>query len=344
MRRRALFFSLLSLLVLLNGRLCLAQTRTVIAVVGFRPSGEISASGALALSNIVNNEIIESGRYTVVDRRNVESLLEEMGLQYSGATTQETIVELGRILNATKMVFGTIGQLGEKYIIEIQLIDVQTARIEKSVIRSYFGAAEGLDSPVEHITRQLIGLKGVPVSGASIYVTSNPEGAKIYVDNAFVGNAPINIPMKGLGTCTVRASTSGHDTWIQQVVVDEDETVFVHAILPELKGYRFVLKRDGPLVLGAGTAIGAIVFKMRADNYYEDQKTADDLDAWRRAKTNTDRSMDVSKVLAVISVTSFAYSLYRFLKKDKTRGPDIGSSLHFSFPDGIRAVLVKRFW
>ncbi len=344
MVRRAPLFLLFPFLLVPSGGSSLGQTRTVIAFVGFRASGDISASGAQALSNIVNNEIIKSDRYTVVDRRNVESLLEEMGFQHSGATTREEIVELGRILSATKMLFGSIGQLGERYIVELQLIDVETSKIEDSVIRSYFGAAEGLDGPVGHITRQLIGLEVSLAMGTFIYVTSQPEGAKVYVDHVFVGNAPLNVPIGRPGTCTVEASTSGHESWAQQVAVPENETVFVHAILPELKGYRFVLHRDGPLVLGAGSAIGALVYKLRADQYHEDEKSAGDLDEWRRAKANTDRSTDIATVMAAVSAVSLAYWLYRFVRKDKTLAPTVGQGLQLSFSDGMRVSLVKRFW
>lgn len=320
MRKGLPLISYLIILAIFSNVLCLAQTRTVIAVLDFKVSEGMSASSAAALSNIVTNELIRSGKYIVVDRRNVAQLIEEMEIQLSGLTTQESVVEVGKMLNAKKMVSGTIGKLGQKLIITLQLTDVETGRIENSTNKSYIGPTESLDNPVATITRQLIGIEPIPKKGTSIYITSEPKGAKIYVDETFRGNSPVNIPVEESGQYTIRASTSGYENWAQKVTVKKDETIFISAVLAEEKGYRFIMRRDGPLLLGAVSGIAAIVFRIKAGGFYEDQKTAESLEDFSRARDATKRNDNISYVLSGVCLVSAGFSVYEFVrnKKEKT--------------------------
>jgi len=324
---KRIFFYQLIIIVLFGNALCLAQTRTVIAVLDLSVSEDISASSTVALSNIVTNELIISGKYIVVDRRNVAQLVNEMEIQLSGLTTQESVVEVGKMLNAQKMVFGTIGKLGQKLIITLQLTDVTTGIIETSINQSYIGTTESLDNPVATITRQLIGIEPIPKKGTSIYITSEPKGAKIYVNETFRGNSPVNIPVEESGQYTIGASTSGYENWAQKVTVKKDETIFISAALAEVKGYRFIMRRDGPILLGAVSGIVAIVFRIRAGGFYEDQKTVENLEDFSRARDATKRNYNISYVLSGICLASAGFSVYEYLKRDEIE--DLDSSLNF---------------
>lgn len=52
----------------------------------------------------------------------------------------------------------------------------------------------------------------------TIAVTSNPDGADIYADGAFVGNAPATLKLKP-GKHSIRVSSAGHQDWSREITV-----------------------------------------------------------------------------------------------------------------------------
>jgi len=51
-----------------------------------------------------------------------------------------------------------------------------------------------------------------------IVVTSTPDGADVYVDDAFVGNAPATLTLSG-GKHTVKVSRQGYKDWQKELSV-----------------------------------------------------------------------------------------------------------------------------
>jgi TolB-like protein len=74
--------------------------------------------------------IVNNGRLTVVDRRNLNLLQQEMNFQMSGDVNDETAQAIGKKLGAQSIVSGSITALGERYRMRIQAIEVETARIQ----------------------------------------------------------------------------------------------------------------------------------------------------------------------------------------------------------------------
>ncbi len=59
----------------------------------------------------------------------MNKVLGEQGLQNSGVTTPEKAAEIGKILNAKKLVMGKLSKLGSTLITTIKVVDVETAKI-----------------------------------------------------------------------------------------------------------------------------------------------------------------------------------------------------------------------
>ena len=138
-------------------RTIFAQEKTPVAVIDFY-APEISQSAVVSLSNIVRRKLIETNSFIVVDRNNMQEILEEHNFQQSGACTDlSCMVQIGQMLGVRKMVGGTIGLLGSKYIIDLQLVDVESGQIEKMENTEYMGPVEGLDASIGRVTIQLTG-------------------------------------------------------------------------------------------------------------------------------------------------------------------------------------------
>jgi TolB-like protein len=85
------------------------------------PSYEISL-----LSDLYSYSLLSTGVFRVLERKELKKVLSEQELQLSDITEEEGSAEIGRILNSNYLSTGSIGKLGEQYIITLKLIEIET--------------------------------------------------------------------------------------------------------------------------------------------------------------------------------------------------------------------------
>lgn len=122
------------LLVMFVGSLFIEQLqateKTPAAVIDLVPQN-VSQMVTAILSECLRSELFKTIQYDVINRENMESILKEQAFQISGACDDmECIIRVGKILAVRKMFTGTLGKLGEKYILTLKIIDVETAKID----------------------------------------------------------------------------------------------------------------------------------------------------------------------------------------------------------------------
>jgi hypothetical protein len=104
--------------------------KEVVAVLEFEPSGATKVEAG-AITDRLREELLRAGRYTVVDRGQIEAVLAEQALQQTGCTTQECAVEVGQILGVRKIISGRVTKLGEdQWLVSAQMIDVETTETQ----------------------------------------------------------------------------------------------------------------------------------------------------------------------------------------------------------------------
>ena len=64
------------------------------------------------MADMLITALVESGKYTVLERTELESLMNEQGLGMSGAVTQETAAQVGKLLGVELAIFGTVSEFG----------------------------------------------------------------------------------------------------------------------------------------------------------------------------------------------------------------------------------------
>ena len=97
------------------------------------------------LSERLRSELFKTDKYVVMARGEMNSILQEVEFQNSGACDDAScMVEVGRVLGVSKIVAGSVGKLGEFYTVSLRLIDVQTGKIDKSVDYDYSGTISKL--------------------------------------------------------------------------------------------------------------------------------------------------------------------------------------------------------
>jgi curli biogenesis system outer membrane secretion channel CsgG len=89
------------------------QTRPRIAVLGFQNNSTFAFWGdrlGEAAADELTTQLVKSGAFTVVERQQVNAILEEQHFGLSGAVAASTAAEIGKILGVQAVLFGSITQ------------------------------------------------------------------------------------------------------------------------------------------------------------------------------------------------------------------------------------------
>ncbi len=158
----------------------------------------VSRNDALVMTDRLRSELVNSGKYIVVDRENMIAILEEQRFQLSGLASNERVVEIGNILGVQKMLSGSVSKVGNVISVQLQITDVESAQIEHSTVYDSEEALEDLlTSGMKEALRQLLGLSNKSselsaMKSGFLSLTVQPEEAEIQVDGI---NYPYNQAM-----------------------------------------------------------------------------------------------------------------------------------------------------
>jgi hypothetical protein len=152
-------------------------------VVPLKAKKGIDQDEASLLTDILSVEIIRSNLFTVLNRDDMKAILDEKEFELAMGCGEDNICLLENVakLSVNKVIAGSIGLLGKKYIVSIKLInkDGQTERMLKE---SCSCPIEDLEKTIETISyRFLKNLGGEEVS-ASESVVSREEPSYIGLD------------------------------------------------------------------------------------------------------------------------------------------------------------------
>jgi len=100
-----------------------------IAVANFESNPPLSASDAGFITNFFQRALINTRAFNVLDRSNMDKTLAEQGFQQMGCTTADCAVQMGRLLNVQLIIVGTCGKLFSRYILAVDIIEVETGQI-----------------------------------------------------------------------------------------------------------------------------------------------------------------------------------------------------------------------
>ena len=129
------------------------------AVMDLEAKEGVSKGVTSMLSDYLRTQLVNTNKFTIVTRENMEQILKEQQFQLSGCTSQECIVQVGQLLGVRKMFTGTIGKLGATYLINLKIIDVQSGQIEKAETEECAKCEEDvLLISIRNIANKMVGL------------------------------------------------------------------------------------------------------------------------------------------------------------------------------------------
>jgi hypothetical protein len=181
-----------------------ADTRPTVAIADFDGRGGVAAGDAATLSDRFREKLIGTNAFRVMERNQMELILKEQGFQQTGACKDnECLVQIGQMIAVQKIISGIVGKVGGMYSVSIKMLSVESGAVEQNI-------SEDCDCPVEELltvtmerlAKRLAGVKveetarkvEIKRGDASLYVKSDPDSARIYVDGKLVdGQTPLTL-------------------------------------------------------------------------------------------------------------------------------------------------------
>lgn len=234
--------------VLLLGLQAQEEEKMKIAVLDFSNTGGISNEESITLTNRLRSMLVQANTMIVLERGKMEEILGEQGFQQTGCTSTECAVEVGKLLNVQKMVSGSIGRIGETYTIDLVLIDVSTAAIEKSFFNDYKGAIDGLLKVMAGMADQISRLGVTPEEEVqtqafgALEINTTPKKATVLLDGTAIGESPKSLSQIKTGFHRVEIRNNGYASETREVEIKKGETAKINIKL--LRKYKLSIKSD----------------------------------------------------------------------------------------------------
>jgi hypothetical protein len=113
---------------------------------------------ALILSEALREEIFRMGTFSLVNRENMDQVLNEMGLQQTGLVEERQAVRAGKGLAAAQIVLGQFGSVGGTSVLQVKRVDVETqGTLAVGSLRCPKGREEELLAGLSELARKLAG-------------------------------------------------------------------------------------------------------------------------------------------------------------------------------------------
>ena len=256
------------LLLALSSRVVMAQPS--IAVLDFSAVTDAQAKAALQIPVLLSDGLARSGKFIVVEREKLHSVMREQEFSASGFVDPATAISLGNLLGAKYLLVGDVVDLsaeGKQFNgygistamvifhlkVAAKLLDTSSGKVVYSVIKEgeqKVQSSQGLgtyDNSVigklsSQVTKGILqdllassaiknkGNKAVPQSKVKVHITSSPGNADVEVDGVFYGNARGDMEIPE-GMHLVKISLPGFEEWNKKVMVSEG--LRIHAALKE---------------------------------------------------------------------------------------------------------------
>ena len=190
---RTLMSSIFGLALCLSSgaRAQIDSTLVTVAVLDLT-SDNVPAPDLRLLSDRLRVELFKTGKYAMIERERMESILQEHNFQMSACAGTECAVNVGQLLGARKMVAGGVGRIGSIYTINARIIDVETGKLERVAARDCSCPVEQLLMTVlREVAAELAGI--APLPGQAVITMPQGTTPSAPTPSAPTPSAPVPI-------------------------------------------------------------------------------------------------------------------------------------------------------
>lgn len=192
------------------------KERAHIAVLPFNdtnPAAKKEANGE-AIAGMLMTELINGKVFQVVERSEIQKIINEIGLGQAGVVDPNTAKEIGKVYGVDLLVLGNVAKFGARVETDIRLVATENGEAlhaENAASNSEMEIRTMVVNLARKIEQRYAG------SGTlAIHIQSTPSGAAIYIDNKMEGMTPLTRTLNQ-GTHVIRLERNGFQTWEQTV-------------------------------------------------------------------------------------------------------------------------------
>lgn len=123
------------MIIMLSPGILFAQNLPNAAVLDFDYKN-VTKDDATIITDFFRSELIKTKKFNVLDRSNINKILQEHKLQTTGLTDTEGTVEIGKLLNVQYVFIGTFSKLDNTFMLTVNMVNIKTGKIEKTETRT----------------------------------------------------------------------------------------------------------------------------------------------------------------------------------------------------------------
>jgi len=225
-RKTTVFFATL----LLAASSSLWAQQLTVAVSAFDAKGGLTKDEAESVTELFIAELVKNRTLKVVDRNNFDKILAEMRFQDSDWADSRRVAQLGRALNASGIIRGTVMSVGGQTVIVATVLDINTAEILSSStlqMRRIDEVFDKLPPFTAEIVKNLPGASGVdkptPAASAIAIEVNTRVAGTLYFQNEEIAklwdNDTHTIPIEEPGSYILKLALPNKVKLVRTVAV-----------------------------------------------------------------------------------------------------------------------------
>ena len=187
------FIFMLVLTSLIVSKQYFAQTDKTygLAVLDLQSIG-ISELEARALSEMLRssiaNIIVEESKkgkfqYNLLERSQMDKILEQFEIQDLGCTDLSCAVKFGKMLNVERIIIGSVSIIGSTYLVIARIVDVETSTTIASVNRKMPGVIDNVIDLMPIVSHELLTGESLPLPVSTKPLSTQPDSSDTSIMN-----------------------------------------------------------------------------------------------------------------------------------------------------------------
>jgi hypothetical protein len=192
-----------------------AAEKLAVLVLG---TSERDAELADNVTEVIISRVAQHGGFEIAGKEEFRTRVGVEGEQRAQVCLDDSAC-LGRAavsLGVRRIVAGNVGTRGKQYLFSLNLNNVETGKIDARVFRLVEGGVEDLIRAVQEATDELFKPRVEP---GKIQVETEPAGARVSIDNAYLGVTPLISGTLLAGKHDVRVDAPNRFPWTSRVDV-----------------------------------------------------------------------------------------------------------------------------
>lgn len=115
-----------------------------------------------AMTSLVHLELEKFNKFEVLDKYDVSDILKSNQIEPGACLGKACQIRVGKLLEAEKMISGSIEKFGYKVIVVLRFIDVRTGAIEKTDVMEYISQLDDIQIMIQLSLNNLLGFESDP--------------------------------------------------------------------------------------------------------------------------------------------------------------------------------------